>query len=381
MLFIVKKDNIVIYEVNEGKNMNTNLNKILLILLFLLISGCNKSSERGEVINSEEYKYIENTNTTTTYNYCQSLKWLDEYRFAIGRFDGTLSIFDIRDKDNGFTASQVLLNEDHSQITTIEPTKHNMTFISNGKGSINLLSYDGSSYYWANRLDFDLSFGEFNSGCEINFNDEDYFVSGHENGYIVIWKWDGEKYIEDGYMDIRSKNPIEAEFMIKNIRGVKPYKDATVITACEDGDLALIDIVKKEEIFRMRYRKDAKLGMNGLSISGEYLLSSNCTNGNEPNLNLYRLKDNKIIPLDNIYLAKDKDRKNIYGVTIDFYENRFTISTSEYYIWFGEVVDDELKVNEYYGNGEYKSSSVFDYSFDRKMIASSLNEIELIELN
>ena len=126
-----------------------------------------------------------------TVNYAQVLDWIGAGVFAVGRWDGTISIFRVP-----------AANEFGPMILQPMSTP-------SGRGIEMLADIDGLSFVtsdgpdhlaiWARtsatapfalmaRLTYDATVGAANSGLAITANGKLYLISGHETGKILVWE-------------------------------------------------------------------------------------------------------------------------------------------------------------------------------------------------
>lgn len=128
-------------------------------------------------------------------------------------------------------------------------------------------------------LSFDPSLGIADTGTEFRWNGNQWLVTGHEQGFIAVWRVDNStpKFVRS--VSLRSSNPIRSPYHIWNIRGVAYWRDGIVATGGEDGDLTLTRITDGTVLTRLRYSPNAQRGINSISIDGDYLLVANCSVG------------------------------------------------------------------------------------------------------
>ena len=129
-------------------------------------------------------------------------------------------------------------------------------------------------------LPYDPKFGTANSATVSTINGEIRFISGHENGFVLIWRRSaGGSFELVDALDVHSTSPFPVQFHCVNVRGLVAWKDDYVIAGSEDGDLVGIKLSEKREIFRNRYNNSAQRGINSISLLRNWLLVSNCSVG------------------------------------------------------------------------------------------------------
>lgn len=286
----------------------------------------------------------------TTYGRAQVVIWLDHERFAVGRWDGTLTIF--RSPMSG-ESGPVLLQD--AAVPTLQPIQmitrvSSTSFVSsNDKGSLELWTERNGLFQTAGELTYSPELGVANSGVVFNWDGKQWLVTGHEQGYIVIWKIDDGKPSLSRTIMVRSSDPIPSPYKLWNVRGVAFWKNGLIVTGSEDGDLVVIKIPSGTIVSRIRFNQSAQRGINSISISDDYLVVANCTVGpSDKNLWLYRIDQGRIVPLDAMNLEKQTSRPQVYNFDVELVKladaRYFLASTEEGLIWIGAVDRDHLKV-------------------------------------
>jgi hypothetical protein len=291
----------------------------------------------------------------TTYSMAQAVRWLDEHTFAIGRWDGTLTVFH---RGNGTThapiISAALTVPSFGGIEMIAKIRQSMFASSNEASSI-IVWQGGRSVDGGIRvrkvLCYDEAIGVANDGTTTELDGHLYFISAHTNGFVLVWHVgdDAESFELCHTIDVRSPNPIKSPFPLKNIRGVEKWKPGFIVTASEDGDICLVNVVEGSVIARMRYNQDAQRGINDIDSCGDHLLLSNCSVGPEDrNLWLYRITEDGFDLLDTVNLVVDSKREQVFNFCIDQAvigdRQYFFSATQEGVVWIGFVENDRLVI-------------------------------------
>ena len=312
------------------------------------------------------------------YNQAQKVKWLDKELFAVGRWDGTLTIFraPLVAGSGGPRIVQSMTAPAATPLEMIDMLPPKWLVTSNTTGSIAVWTSERGSFQLKRIIRYPDQAGEFNSGAWVQRGKQAWYVSGHANGRLIRWRIDERSYlVPEGMIDIRSPDPIHSPYPIKNIRGVVHWRNGIVITGAEDGDLCLVDIVAGKVIFRMRYNPTAQRGINGLALSGELLLVTNCVVGaSEHNLWLYRLATGRIALLDSVYVVTDSALSDIFSMDSILVPNedgryRFLVSTGEGLLWHGRIDHDKLQPVGYRITGHTGVAPVINYQPDRHLAA------------
>ncbi len=193
--------------------------------------------------------------------------------------------------------------------------------------------------------------GTANSGAALRIDGEDWFVSGHENGHVLIWKRHSDTRLAlVKSVDLHSANPIAAPYPLKNIRDLVRWRDRYLIAASEDGDLVALEIPGGREIFRRRYNAEAKRGINDVAVLGDWLLVANCAVGaGDRNLWLFDLAGGAPQLRDAANLALDTQRSQVFNFEVELVgspaQPAFFSSTEEGLLWRGTVDDGRIVVS------------------------------------
>jgi hypothetical protein len=198
-------------------------------------------------------------------------------------------------------------------------------------------------------IQYDRRYGVANSACLLRSLGKQWLITGHSEGFLVTWEVGAKDITMRSALSIRSPNPLPSDYRSWNVRGIVPGAGSVVVTGAEDGDLCLIDVLDGKVLWRGRYNKSAKLGINSLARDGDRLLVANCSVGTtDRNLWLFRIGDSKIEPLDSANLVKSPDRKQAFNFAVRFVHSGtrrfFLSSTAEGLLWSGEIVGDKIVV-------------------------------------
>jgi len=286
-----------------------------------------------------------------TFNGPQAVSWIDKDCFAVGRWDGTLSVFRMPAAANEF--GPVLLH------ATAAPSRKAIQMVARLRPHAFVTSNDESSIVvWDMRSNqcccstaqYLPKFGWAVSGTALELDGKECFVSGHESGDILIWQMSGMKPVLLRSFSLRSPNPIKWEYQTWHIRAVVPWKANTVVTGSEDGDICLVRLPGGEVLSRIRYNPAALRGINSVSICGDQVAVGNCCVGrNDRNFWLYRLSEKGFDRQESIRLVKDDSRPQVFTFAVQLAmhseELDFFASTEEGQLWGGTVVNGKLHVS------------------------------------
>jgi WD40 repeat protein len=291
----------------------------------------------------------------TTYVMAQTSCWLDEDNFIVGRWDGSLSIFDkTTSVYNGAkitVANSVPADEGVQMVAYVSANK----FISsNDKDS--MVVWTSTDPDWQDvsitqTLQYEASFGIANCACILEIDGNLLLISGHESGYILIWKGtlEGENFELFSSVDLTSENPTNP-WNLQNIRAIQTYGDQYVVTGSENGLICVVEIPSGDIISQIVYNPDAERGINSISLFEESLIVGNCSVGTaDKNFWLYTLNTKTMTfeYCDSTNLIIDTSRDQVFNfcVTWGFYNSNlyWYSATEEAALWMGTVTDD-LKI-------------------------------------
>jgi len=303
-----------------------------------------------------------------TYSQAQCLQWIDDQRFAVGRWDGSVTIFrrPASPGETGPVIVQALVPPASIEIGWVAVLPTNWLVTSNAVDSLALWRPSGNRFHLARVVKYDPAAGSFNSGCMMQPCGGEDYVSGHANGRIIRWRINKDgTLLPQQVIDIRSPEPVKCPFPLKNVRAVVPWKNQIVITGAEDGDICMVDMSSGKILHRQRYNPTASRGINGLALLGDFLLVSNCTVGtNEPNLWLYRVTDSGITLLDSRYVTTALTIPAVHSMDLALYQTmngtRFFVSTGEGLLWNGKIENNRLKPLDSILTGKRGVAPVFD---------------------
>lgn len=330
------------------------------------------------------------------FSMAQAVRWLDAKSFAVGRWDGSLSVFRCAEQA-GFPPSIVaaMVAPSFAGVEMIARIKPHIFASSNDAKSIIVWRADGGEFdegmKLLGKLTYDEAYGTANDGTTTEIDGATYFVSGHANGFLLVWQVSGEgaESIELVHaLDMRSPDPIPNPFpgfpQLMNIRGVERWNPGYVVTGSEDGDICLINVRSGETTARMRYNTAAQRGINDIDTCGDFLLLANCSVGaDDRNTWLYRISEKGFELVDAVNFKVDEAREQVFNFCIDqavVGENQyFFAATQEGVVWIGTVGADGLKplgkkaVSTNYG-------AALAYENDSHLLAVAGDNIHLFEV-
>lgn len=299
----------------------------------------------------------------TTYNMAQKVTWIDASHFAVGRWDGSLSIFEFTESSTAGPKIDAAVSSPSSEgvqmITWLAP---GVFATSNDEGS--MIVWRSPSRTWsdltnAETLTYDSSFGVANSGDSFTIDSGLILVVGHSLGFVTIWKGssDASQLMFVDAVDVRAAKPVNP-WNLHNVRGTAVIqcsdKGGYVVTGSEDGDLCVVSVPDGTIVSRTCYNPDAQRGINSIAVSGRDLLVANCAVGStDKNLWYYNI-DSKIwsiTMLDSTMLRVDPCAPQVFNFCVIWGMCAqglcFYSFTQEGALWMGSVDGSTLSLMGY----------------------------------
>jgi hypothetical protein len=332
------------------------------------------------------------TDLGTAYSMAQAVRWIDNEYFAVGRWDGTLTIFHRRVDSAGKAGTPIisaaLIAPSLAGVEMITRIQDQLFASSNDDRSIVVWRADtveGKGIGERFLLMYDPVCGVANDGTTTIIDGKLYFVTGHAKGYLLIWRVERDDTIElVRLLDLRSPNPVPSPYLLKNIRGVERARPGFVVTGSEDGDLCLVNVLNGVVVARTRYNPCAQRGINDVDTLKEYLIVANCSVGStDSNLWLYRVGASGFKVLDSVNLKIDATLPQVFNFCVDQAlvdgVHYFFAATQEGVVWVGLVDNDKLCTI-----GSKPVSTTFGaalaYEPTRRMLAVAGDNVHLYEV-
>lgn len=287
--------------------------------------------------------------------FAQTMDWYDDTHFVIGRWDGTLSFFRIPGPNEwGPVVVEAIAVPSGQGVEMVVALDQDTIVSTDGREALvvwNASQTDPENFELAQRVTFDPAHGPANSGLAIDVAGQNYLVTGHEDGFLLVWTvgTDGTLTLNK-QIDARSSVAPSNPWGLHNIRGLAAWGDSAIVTGSEDGDIVGLNLPDGAELFRLRYNDKAQRGINNISIVGDLLLVANCAVGfGDKNVWLFDLSSGSPVLSDAENLAVDLTRSQVFNFDADLDaaaggELVFYSSTEEGLLWMGKVSDGQLVV-------------------------------------
>jgi WD40 repeat protein len=293
----------------------------------------------------------------------QELAWLDSSHFVVGRWDGSMSVFDFQTSASQGPLMTTVVNspaqEGVQMITPVAP----LLFVS-ANDAQSLILWSSPTGAWddvsaVQRLNYSSSYGVANSGAAFPSADGTrlYLVVGHETGYLSIWSGTpaGFDLTLLTAVNLSNSHPVNP-WNLHNIRGVAYVSQdaggSYVVTGSEDGNLTVVQIPSGKVMSAVVYNPQAQRGINSIAYSAQGLLVANCAVGpTDKNLWYYAINPTNwaITLIDSTNLVIDKSAAQVFNFDVIWGTSTSTgpcwfASTEEGYLWMGVVSSTAINV-------------------------------------
>jgi hypothetical protein len=212
-----------------------------------------------------------------TYTMAQTAAWLDDEHFAVGRWDGTMSLFSWSSSPTVGPVLSIAVNSPSAEgVQMITPLGNSGSIVtSNDDGSLALFRGVGGS--WAGLslaalLRYPDSLGVANSGQYLSIGGTPYLVVGHANGYLTLWSGGSGAWTLQTTSALQNPHPVNP-WGLHNIRGVSTvFSDSTsayVAAGSEDGFISIVRVPDGEVMSQTVFNPAAQRGINTVSSTEE----------------------------------------------------------------------------------------------------------------
>ncbi|QKV97019.1 hypothetical protein HUT19_39430 [Streptomyces sp. NA02950] len=259
-----------------------------------------------------------------TYQMAQSLAWLDDQHFSVGRWDGSLSVFAYTGSPYaGPVISRAANSPSFQGVRMVVPVSRRSFVTSNDDRSVALWSSPGGA--WSDlrlteTFEYDASLGVATSGRAVTAGGR-VVVIGHTSGHLSVWRRLTEpsrlEFIRS--VDLRNPHPVNP-WGLHDINAVEIFAashgTARVISGSEDGYVCIVEVPSGEILSQTVYNPDAQRGINDLNVRGDAFLVANCSVGATDHNLWYYTVDRKtwgIVLRDRANLIADTNRPQVFN--------------------------------------------------------------------
>lgn len=293
----------------------------------------------------------------TTYTMAQEASWIDARHYAVGRWDGSLSVFEFTASPTAGPKIAIAVNSPAEEGVQMIAALDGATAFVSSNDNQSAIVWHSPTGTWidvvaAASLAFPAEFGVANSATTTTVDGQLYLVMGHANGWVSLWGADGvvTEWAMVAQADVRAARPVNP-WGLTNVRGVVALpSDAEagyVVTGSEDGNLTIVRVPDGRILNAVVYNPAALRGINSLAATGFSLLAANCAVG-AADFNLWRYeitpKSWAITLTDRVNLAVDPTAAQVFNFDVVCAPaagpSSFFCSTEEGALWMGQVLSD-----------------------------------------
>lgn len=293
----------------------------------------------------------------TTYTMAQQTCWVSLDHFAVGRWDGSLSVFNKTTSANQGPIISMAVSAPADQGIQMLGWIASNTFMSSNDASSMVVWNSPSGTFEdltvTQTVSYDASYGVANCCTAQSIGTTLYIATGHESGYLLIWKanMDGSDIAFVTAVDLTSEHPVNP-WNLQNIRGASWFisndQSIQIATGSENGEICIVDVPSGEVLSRTLFNPNAQRGINAISVAGQNLLVANCSVGSsDKNLWYYWIDGNdwSVTLRDSTNLIVDATRAQVFNFDVNwgFYSGGlcFFSATEEGQLWMGTITDNQ----------------------------------------
>jgi len=293
-----------------------------------------------------------------TYNLAQTAQALPGGRFVVGRWDGTLQLWQMpaTGTNSGPVLRQTQTVPSGEGVQALAVLDGGLLVSGHDRGSLALWTVGEQGLQLRSLVDHETSLGTATSATTLRAGSESLLVVGHESGLVSLWRLGRWSLTLVGKHDLRSPSPVPSPYPLRHIRSVVPWRDLQVITGSEDGDLVMLKLrptlaaVTAVVQTRTRYSATAQRGINGLALGGDLLAVTSCAVGaSDANLHLWRVLSDRFVPVDEARLKLDAGRAQVYAFSALWAQKEAApllwVSTQEGLLWQLGLRNGKLRVD------------------------------------
>jgi hypothetical protein len=147
-----------------------------------------------------------------TFSMAQSAAWVDHDHFAVGRWDGSLTLFRVSESEQRGPLIALAASGPSSEgIQMITWMAEKLIATSNDDHSLALWrpNDEWNRLTLIDQLEYDPSLGAANSGDVVAAGGDIWFGVGHANGFVSFWRahTGGASYHMETVLDVRNPEP------------------------------------------------------------------------------------------------------------------------------------------------------------------------------
>jgi hypothetical protein len=293
----------------------------------------------------------------TTYEMAQETRWLDPSHFAVGRWDGSMSVFEFQTAGTqGPVITEAVNGPSSRGVQMVAPLPGAVIATSNSANSLVLWIARGGN--WAQLEPLALSsypggLGDATAGVAVP-GSPSHLVVGHQTGYVSIWNQPkpGGGVSFERFVDVRNPNPVNPfdDHVIEDVV-IASTTAGVVAVGSEDGFVTMLSIPSGTILSQTVFNPKAQRGINAVAISGQRLLVANCSVGPEDsNLWFFAINPStwQISLLDKARLVINQGAPQVFNFDVEWgqFPNGcgpcWVASTEEGALWMGAPAGNSL---------------------------------------
>jgi WD40 repeat protein len=297
----------------------------------------------------------------TTYAMAQEAQWLDDRHFAVGRWDGSFSVFSWSDSTTSGSLITAAASDPMSegvQMVCAVGTRSFATSCGDAQIAVWAAPDDSWRSLQATYYDYDASYGAANSAAVVKVPEADawYLVVGHANGFATSWSYipgDAPALAYAGSVDVRADAPVNP-WDLHNVRSVQALKDNVVVTGSEDGYISILDLRTHSVVSHTVYNPAAQRGINSMALAADgALLVANCSVGPDDSNLWYFEIDSELHPkaVDHTNLKIDPNAPQAFNFYTTWARSStgpcWFCSTQEGALWMGTAAANTIQTVGY----------------------------------
>jgi hypothetical protein len=295
------------------------------------------------------------TQRGTTYEMAQEVRWLDAEHFAVGRWDGSMSVFTFETAPyQGPIISEAVNDPAMQGVQMITPLPRASIATSNDYSSLALWHARGGDWtklVLRSTYAYDPALGTARSGAWVAGSGQ-RLVVGHSNGFLSVWRYDAStlSLTFERSVDVKNSQPTNPwdDHTIEDVV-VADASQGVVAAGSEDGYVTMLDLPSGTILSQTVFNPQAQRGINALTVSGNRLIVANCSVGPSDYNTWYFSIDKSnwsITLLDQKNLIIDTGRPQVFNFDIvwgTYSGGRcWFASTEEGALWMGTADSDSL---------------------------------------
>ena len=287
-----------------------------------------------------------------TFDMAQVAAWVDYEHFAVGRWDGSLTVFRFSDaRERGPLIAVAASSPSSEGVQMIAWVAPRVFATSNDESTVAVWTPNErwNRLELVNQLRYDAAWGAAVSGDAFAYDGGVCLAVGHANGFVTFWCGgaDGAGLKFSACADVRNPQPANP-WGLQHVRGLAVLESAgaptRVVTGSENGDVCVLSVPDGRLLARARYNPTAQRGINAVAVSGDDVLVANCAVGrHDRNLWLLHVDSSTsaLTVCDALNLQLNADAAQVFNFCVVWAEDGegrcFFASTEEGALWMGRA--------------------------------------------